>query len=574
MTLPISLSSLGLPGAALGLLGGLVLPHKGAAKGASTNAGAAALGFAGVLNAATLDANGTAATAKLTALVKGGMPISTIAAKLANQVADALARLFPGAHLDTGALRTSLVASIRSALSPPANAPPGSPAAAQVAALVTRLKQWLNGITGEANQQNGQQNDIAGDILDANSAKEIPAQPQGSTSQPSALGTDALAQSLLASVAAALSAGAHAAGAPDSGPARRAPGVSAGSTAPAKGPTDLDVVARLGSNAETPAPSVPTLAAAPTLATAKLPSVATPPGALAAESSTAPSTGSTPADLLARMLARAAGVDAQRAAPPTDPAAPPASAASAVQASASGTPTQHGTTATSAGSFASAIELTTLLEGAIAAAAQGDGDSSPRNDLAGNDARNPALPAKGASSATPSAFAVPTALAPPSVSQAAATQVPASTPALDPSAVIEGLVKSMAMRTSADGTSELRLRLQPESLGTVNLKLTVAGNTVVATATTQNADARIALLASQQQLARSLAGAGLKLTGFTVNLAGGNAGHEQPRDRNTGLGRRYTVHEAAGALAETAGTSDALPALVPQTTLGLLSYLV
>jgi flagellar hook-length control protein FliK len=130
------------------------------------------------------------------------------------------------------------------------------------------------------------------------------------------------------------------------------------------------------------------------------------------------------------------------------------------------------------------------------------------------------------------------------------------------------------MRTQTDGTSEVRLRLVPEHLGAVTLSLKVDGSNVSATALAQNADVRNALVAHQQQLARSLADSGLKLTSFSVNLSGGNAGHDQQRDRTSGFGRQYAVHEiAASGKTDSTESTPVEPALVPQSTLALLNYL-
>lgn len=581
MTLPLSLSPLGVPGDLLSLLGGLVAPHSRPA-GKGLEAGSAMFvggSFGSLLGAVGTDASAGDPTAQLVQLVKRGTPISTIAGTLANQVADALQRLLPGSQLGSGALRTSLVASIRSALAPPANAPPGSSAATQVAALEGRLTQWLNGLARETNQQTGQQNDIAGSLLDANTAKELPAQQQGSNSTPAPLDVASLARGLLASAATALLNGGSLGGVPNGAPAARLPLPTAGWS----GAADPRITALQAAAFQ----AAPILAAAPQggspLApggspngSAATPSssplqVATPFGsATAAQVSSA----STPSDLLARMLARAAGVDAQRAPAsiPTlaepDAAAPVAAGTTAPQSA--GTETSGLT----ASSFAAAAKLTAALTTAIAAASS-DGRFSA--DTGSKDAAfaAPAAPAKTVSSPVQGGFSLAANLPSAPAAPAGGSAATATPSAFDPSALIEGLVKSMAMRSSPDGTSELRLRLQPESLGSVTMKLTVSGTNVTATAVAQNADARVALLASQQQLARSLAGAGLKLTGFTVDLSGGNAGREQPRDQTSGFGRRYIVHDVAGAAAsEAADATESGLAIVSGPTLGLLSYLV
>ncbi len=93
---------------------------------------------------------------------------------------------------------------------------------------------------------------------------------------------------------------------------------------------------------------------------------------------------------------------------------------------------------------------------------------------------------------------------------------------VDASAVIEQIVKGIVVR-NAGQDSQIRLRLQPEHLGEVSMKLTVSGNTISANVVTQNADVRQMLLSGQQQLSKSLAQSGLNLGGFSVDVSGGNA---------------------------------------------------
>jgi flagellar hook-length control protein FliK len=100
---------------------------------------------------------------------------------------------------------------------------------------------------------------------------------------------------------------------------------------------------------------------------------------------------------------------------------------------------------------------------------------------------------------------------------------------VDANAVVDQILRGMAVRTS-DGQSEVRLRLVPENLGDVSIKLTVTGGVVDATITAHTADAQNALAGGQNQLAKTLADAGLKLQSFTVGLAGG--GFADARDQS------------------------------------------
>lgn len=543
MTAISALSSLGLPGQLLNLLSGAVGHHGSKSASATTNASQAA-SFSGVLNGQMTN-GATDPLAQLTALVNGGTPISSIVDQLSNQIADAVAKRLPASQLPSGASRTSLVSSIKSALSPPSNAPPGT-AANQVAALGQRLQRWLEGLSGGADQQTGQQSDISGKILDANSARELPAQTQGSKSTPVTTGAASLASSLLKSVAAALT-----------GDASPVPTIM-----PSAGTADASVLA----NAATAAASAAaTSAKTDTPAPAPAPDPSASASATAQNAATAPA--ATPGDLVARMIARAAGVDAAHNVnlPTVQSAAPFAQVAR-------GTAGSSGT----ASPAATAAKMTALLTQAINEAAEGAQQRGAAQDDALREdtgSASSAVPSKTTARTDLSSFSLPTASSPITSAQAQsqATTTANAAPA-DPSAAIEQLVKSMAMRTGSDGTSEMRLRLQPESLGTVTLKLTVDGNNVSANVVAQNGEARTALLAQQHHLARSLADSGLKLTSFTVDLSGGQA-QDQTRDRTSGFGRRYTVHEMAAADGDSAESSSTGPALLPSSTLGLLSYL-
>jgi hypothetical protein len=103
---------------------------------------------------------------------------------------------------------------------------------------------------------------------------------------------------------------------------------------------------------------------------------------------------------------------------------------------------------------------------------------------------------------------------------------------VDANAVVDQILRGMAIRTT-DGQSEVRLRLVPENLGDVSVKLVVSGGSVDASIVAHTADAQTALAGGQQQLAKTLADAGLKLQSFTVGLAGdfaGNRDQSRPND--------------------------------------------
>ncbi len=122
---------------------------------------------------------------------------------------------------------------------------------------------------------------------------------------------------------------------------------------------------------------------------------------------------------------------------------------------------------------------------------------------------------------------------------------------VDANAVVDQILRAMSIRTT-DGQSEVRLRLVPEQLGDVSVKLIVSGGSVDASITAHTADAQTALAGGQNQLAKTLAEAGLKLQSFTVGLAGGGFAdardQSRPNDSWTRTGsRRFGGVEAVDA---------------------------
>ena len=211
-------------------------------------------------------------------------------------------------------------------------------------------------------------------------------------------------------------------------------------------------------------------------------------------------------DLLTRMVARAVDADARRnPAAPQIPAQPAGSqaAAAAVFQRAIAIVAQHGGTQTDAGGG-------------------NQQQSSSQQKLSQID---PAGTTQ-SSGSTPQTNAAPLFATHVAQSSGAANQPQSATAlyaSVDPNSVVEQILKGIAIR-NAGATSEVRLRLQPEQLGDVTLKLSVSGNTIAANIVAQNAHVRDMLLANQHQLARSLADAGLSLGNFSVDVSGGNAG--------------------------------------------------
>ena len=174
-----------------------------------------------------------------------------------------------------------------------------------------------------------------------------------------------------------------------------------------------------------------------------------------------------------------------------------------------------------------------------------------------------------------------TAVAPPT--QAATLP---QAPTVDANAVVEQVLQGVSLRT-ADGSSTVRLRLVPDTLGDVSVKLVVSGGSVDATITASTPAAQSALQGGQAQLARTLADSGLKLQSFTVGLGtgsgstsgNGSGSDAQSRSRNGSTRRVGAVGANDDGEADTDESSLlAAPQIGPpiytaSTALGALNYL-
>jgi flagellar hook-length control protein FliK len=182
----------------------------------------------------------------------------------------------------------------------------------------------------------------------------------------------------------------------------------------------------------------------------------------------------------------------------------------------------------------------------------------------------PALP----TAATPAATAFVPSVAPFTIEQAqpaASAAVTAPPAPVDQSALVDQLMRGAFLRTSGDA-SEVRLKLVPETLGDLSVKLSVDAGNVTAHVVAETSAARDALVAAQPQLTKSLAEAGLKLTGFTVDLSGnGFAGFGQQQNGGGSSGgnrpRRISAASAVDNAADDA-VVDAVPSFAPPVVAG------
>ena len=472
---------------------------------------------------------------KIAEQLKAGVSLADITTQLAASLATSVAALLAVGD----AARTQLQAVFASALAPPGQTgPPSQSTADQAQTLAQRFAQVASTATRVAtNGESGQLNRFVGNILDANAAKEIPA--QAPTARAPLIGTA-------------------------SGVASQA-GASIAGAAPSVSDAALTRAFALA-QAQFTAPSSPPFSTNPlTLAAA----AASDGKTVLAQSSAISSGGST---LLGRVLTRAANV-----AQPNQPVL--ASSDSGTDSSSSaGQLIPRSITDPTVASFLKSFESAFATHAApgelLKRAASADGSalllaptSSSTNDASAF------VPGVTALRSDPSTQAANVAQPPPAHPAPEASQ----------SAIVDQILRG-AFTKNLGQSSEIRLSLVPENLGDVSVKLTVNnGGTVDAHVIAQTTDVRDALVAGQTQLTKQLADAGLKLTSFTVDVnSGGFAGFTQQQQSSAqqrqSTGRRTLL---GGIESDGGGEEPSLqavpsfgPPLVAGQNFGALNYLV
>ena len=467
--------------------------------------------------------------AQISVRMKNGESLGDIVASLSKSLASSVAN--GGAGPD---VQKQLQKVFAAALSPPGTAPPSADANGALA-LAHRFRQLAEIATRVADPaQTGQPNRFLGPDLDAKAKVDLaPAE----TKKPSEAVTSGFFPISVDSIvlAAAVALGSPASGASENSAVPVAP-ANGSAPVPGSSPTNPGTlessrVVAVDPNASAPAPAIEKTAAAianADTAPGALPSsLAAPIAALFATdgrtvASSERKTGTSGDTQLGRILTRAINVASTNV-----PAAPPTSNVSN----------------TSTGG-----DLSSFLSAFAAAVAKADGSQNasvpsgiPASDfLATLDAANavsiatslPGAPAPTVGIAStngpaPIAFDASLFATPPSYAPQSA----------DRYAVVEQVLKGISVRNLGGvSNSEVRLRLVPEHLGDVNVKLVVTNGGVNATVVAANSDVRDTLIANQQQLARSLESAGLKLTGFSVDVSnGGFAGfqHQQQQQQSS-----------------------------------------
>jgi flagellar hook-length control protein FliK len=151
---------------------------------------------------------------------------------------------------------------------------------------------------------------------------------------------------------------------------------------------------------------------------------------------------------------------------------------------------------------------------------------------------------------------------------------------VDPNQVVDQILRGISLNT-IDTTSTVRMRLVPEELGDVSVKLTIEGSSVSAQVMAQTPAAHDALVAGQGQLERALADNGLKLTSFNVDLAGGFASFQQQQQQQSSQHGQANGRALLGGV-DTTETDDSQlvaapnfgPPVLAGTSWSALNYLV
>ena len=510
--------------------------------------------------------------AQISVRMKNGESLGDIVASLSKSLASSVAN--GGAGPD---VQKQLQKVFAAALSPPGTAPPSADANGALA-LAHRFRQLAEIATRVADPaQTGQPNRFLGPDLDAKAKVDLaPAE----TKKPSEAVTSGFFPISVDSIvlAAAVALGSPASGASENSAVPVAP-ANGSAPVPGSSPTNPGTlessrVVAVDPNASAPAPAIEKTAAAianADTAPGALPSSLTAPiaGLFATDGRTVASserkTGTSGDTQLGRILTRAINVASTNV-----PAAPP---------------TSNGSNTSTGG------DLSSFLSAFAAAVAKADGSQNasvpsgiPASDfLATLDAANavsiatslPGAPAPTVGIANtngpaPIAFDASLFAAPPSYAPQSA----------DRYAVVEQVLKGISVRNLGGvSNSEVRLRLVPEHLGDVNVKLVVTNGGVNATVVAANSDVRDTLIANQQQLARSLESAGLKLTGFSVDVSnGGFAGfqHQQQQQSSATRGAVASEFDDSDVQADLAiaATPSFAPPQAADVRLGHLNALV
>jgi flagellar hook-length control protein FliK len=506
---------------------------------ATTTAAQATTAGSTVQTAALADTLQVTLQKKIADLLAKGESVTEIVQQLAASLASSLAQQFGG---DPTQIQNQLQTAFVSALAPPGTGPPLSNTDL-ASALAQRFRQVADvaaGVLGETGQSNRL---FAGSISDAATTAGVQPAPTTTTTQADSIAADASA--LLASLTASQGDGK----------------TVATNGAPAVGSNGDTLLGRILARAAQSQP-------APTQQT---------PAAQAQAVQTGPS--------LLALQALAAAAESLGSAQ-ASPVATSSAAAQRVVANA------ELANATNSGSSATVLstEEPAPLNPAVLAFVKSFTDalattSAPATAKIANDTASGALLQTDISSSqapTIGAFAPVQAAVQNDAISSNGAQTPSELPshtAVDPSLVVDQILRGAFLNT-AGSTSTVRMRLVPEELGDISVKLTIEGSSVSAQVMAQTPAAHDALVAGQAQLERSLADNGLKLTSFNVSLAGGFASFQQQQQQQTSQQGQSSGRTLLGGV-DTPETDDALvaapnfgPPVLAGTSWSALNYLV
>lgn len=467
---------------------------------ATTGAAQATAGGSTVLAVANADLLQESLQKKIADLLSQGETVAQIVQALAASLASTLAQQFGG---NVAQVQTQLQTVIASALSPPSTGPPLSNAdlASALAQQFRQVADVAAGVLGETGQSNRL---FAGSISDAATTAGVQPAPQTSDNDPAPADSTATdASALLASLTASQGDGK----------------TVASNGAPA-----------LGSNGDTLLGRILARAAQAQVASGSQTSTATAP---------ATSTGTSPLTLAA-LTAASAALEGSAAvtAPPVATVTPAAITTSVIADAASSTVANSGSNAPVVSTQAPAplspavLSFIKAFSDALAATSAPTTAKTSGND----DVPGTLLQTTDLSSQAPTigAFApVQAAVQNDALGTNGAPTAPQTLPSqttVDPNQVVEQILHGLSLNT-IDTTSIVRMRLVPQELGDVSVKLTIEGDSVSAQVMAQTPQAHDALVAGQGQLTRAFADAGLKLTSFNVDLAGGFASFQQQQQQ-------------------------------------------
>jgi flagellar hook-length control protein FliK len=437
---------------------------------------------------------------KIADLLAKGETVSEIAQQLAASLATTLAAQFGG---DPAQIQSQLQTAFVSALSPPTSTGPPLSDADLASALAQRFRQVADvaaGVLGETGQSNRL---FAGSISDAATTAGVQPAPTTTTTPADSIAADASA--LLASLTASQGDGK----------------TVATNGAPALGPNGDTLLGRILARA-TPPPQAPA-------------------GSQTSDAS-APSGPSRLAIMALAAATAALGGGAAPVATTTTPVATDVSAAALQRVIANVETTSTANSGSTANEIAT--EAPAPLNAAVVAFVKAFTDvlastSAPATAKPNlNDADQGALLQTSVSSSQAPTIGAFASVQPAIQNDAVSTngaQTPQTLPSqhtVDPNLVVDQILRGISLNT-VDTTSTVRMRLVPEELGDVSVKLTIDGSTVSAQVMAQTPAAHDALVAGQGQLERALADAGLKLTSFNVDLAGGFASFQQQQQQQS-----------------------------------------